>query len=89
MKMGYSKEEEDSQDSMMEEEERWADQEEEPLKWRKSLKNNRLVDKRQAITYEKQVRKYFIYRNLRLNFTIFNRPAFWRTKFVGEKEERK
>ena len=89
MKMGYSKEE-DTMDNMMEEEERWADQEEEPLKWRKSLKNNRLVDKRQAITYEKQVSGYKrINRSLRLNFIAFNRPAFWRKKCVGEKEERK
>ena len=55
MKMGYSQEEESPDTMLEEEEERMADQEEEPLKWRKSLKNNRLGDKRQAITYEKQV----------------------------------
>ena len=53
MKLGYSGEKGEAED---EEEMTWA-QEEDSLRWRKSVSSgsNRLIDKRQAITYETQV----------------------------------
>ena len=59
MKMGYVQEIEEDQ---LEEEDTWEDQQDDPIKWRKSVRNNnnRLLDKRQAITYEQQVKVYFI-----------------------------
>ena len=57
MKLGYTGDKAE-REAAAEEEMSWAE-EEESLRWRKSVRSgsNRLIDKRQAITYETQVGK--------------------------------
>ena len=56
MKLGYTGDKAEREAAAAEEEMSWAE-EEESLRWRKSVRSgsNRLIDKRQAITYETQV----------------------------------
>ena len=55
MKMGYTETDSENMETGDMEEELMKDDDDEPIRWRKSVKNNRLIDKRQAVTYETQV----------------------------------
>ena len=55
MKMGYTETDSENMETGDMEEELMKDEDDEPIRWRKSVKNNRLIDKRQAVTYETQV----------------------------------
>ena len=59
MKMGYTEIDSENMETGDMEEELMKDDDDEPIRWRKSVKNNRLIDKRQAVTYETQVLKQF------------------------------
>ena len=59
MKMGYTETDSENMETGDMEEELMKDDDDEPIRWRKSVKNNRLIDKRQAVTYETQVLKQF------------------------------
>ena len=57
--MGYTETDSENMETGDMEEELMKDDDDEPIRWRKSVKNNRLIDKRQAVTYETQVLKQF------------------------------
>ena len=85
MKMGYVQETEEVE---QEEDATWDEQEDDPVRWRKSVRNNnnRLIDKRQAITYEQQVMMTIDFIQYLHSLLFLSRLVFWRMKLEEEEE---